>query len=47
MMFVKGFNNPQDAVNQLCQTNPQFRKFLEDNKGLSNEQIAQKYGIKF
>lgn len=37
--------NPEAIYNQLYQTNPQFKRFIDENQGLTNEQIAQKYGI--
>ncbi len=40
---VKG--NPQGVFDNLMQTNPQFRKFINDNQGKSVEQIAQNYGV--
>ncbi len=40
---VKG--NPEGVFNEMMQTNPQFRKFISDNRGKSVEQIAQSYGV--
>ena len=37
--------NPASAYDQLMRTNPQFRQFVQDNKGKSPEQIAQEHGI--
>lgn len=37
--------NPDAIVQQMMQNNPQFRKFMEDNKGKSPEQIASEHGI--
>ena len=39
--------NPDEFYNQLMQDNPQFKKFVEDNKGKSPEQIARENGIDF
>ena len=39
--------NPQDVMQAMLKNNPQFSKFVNENKGLSPEQIAQKYGIDF
>jgi len=36
---------PQDIYNRLLQTNPQFKKFVEDNKDKTPEQIAQENGV--
>lgn len=40
---IKG--NPEALFNQLYQNNPRFKEFIDTNRGLSVEQIAQKYGI--
>jgi len=40
---VKG--NPQGMFNNMMQTNPQFRKFINDTRGKSVDQIAQEYGV--
>lgn len=37
--------NPQAMFNQMLNTNPQFAKFVNENKGLSPEQIARNYGV--
>lgn len=37
--------NPNIAMNQMMNNNPQFRQFVNDNRGLSVNQIAQKYGV--
>lgn len=37
--------NPEFIYNQLYNSNPEFKNFIDENKGLTNEQIAQKYGI--
>lgn len=37
--------NPQDVYNYMLQNNPQFKKFIEDNKGKSLEDIALAYDI--
>jgi LysM repeat protein len=41
---LKG-QNPEAVANTLMQTNPQFKSFVEANKGKSVEQIAQENGI--
>lgn len=38
-------NNPQAFAENLMRSNPQFRQFVEVNKGKSVEQIAQENGI--
>ena len=37
--------NPNEVFNQMMQTNPQFKSFVEQNKGKSIEQIAQENNI--
>ena len=37
--------NPNVIFNQMMRTNPQFAKFVNDNKGKTPEQIANDYGI--
>ena len=39
--------NPQDVMQMMLKNDPRFSKFVNDNKGLSPEKIAQKYGINF
>lgn len=39
--------NPQDVMQMMLKNDPRFSKFVNENKGLSPEQIAQKYGINF
>lgn len=37
--------NPNEVFNQMMQTNPQFKSFVEQNKGKSVEQIAKEHNI--
>ena len=37
--------NPDEYYTQLMQSNPQFRQFMEQNKGKTPEQIANENGI--
>lgn len=37
--------NPSAAMDFLMQKNPQFRQFVEQNRGKTPEQIAQEHGI--
>ena len=37
--------NPNEIFNQLLQNNPQFRKFVDENKNKSIEQIAKEHNI--
>lgn len=42
--FISGLN-PDLVMKQMMNNNPQFKAFVEQNKGLSANQIAQKYNI--
>ena len=37
--------NPEQIASQMMQNNPQFRQFVEANKGKSPQQVAQENGI--
>lgn len=37
--------NVDSVFNQMMQSNPNFRQFVNENQGMSAEQIATKYGI--
>ena len=37
--------NPDEYFNELMQKNPQFRQFVESNRGKTPEQIASENGI--
>ena len=37
--------NPEQIARQMMQNNPQFRQFVEANKGKTPEQVAQEYGV--
>lgn len=37
--------DPDAVAMQLAQKNPQFAKFVQENKGKSPQQIAQEYGL--
>lgn len=37
--------NPQQMAANLMQNNPQFRAFVESNKGKTPEQVAQEHGV--
>lgn len=39
--------NPRDVMQMMLQRDPRFSQFVNENKGLTPEQIAQKYGIDF
>ena len=38
-------NDPNVMFSQLMASNPQFAQLVNENRGLSPEQVAQKYGI--
>lgn len=37
--------NPEQIAKSLMQQNPQFRAFVEANKGKSPEQVAREHGV--
>lgn len=37
--------NPTEVYNEMYQSDPEFRKFVEDNKGKTADQIAKEHGI--
>lgn len=37
--------NPEQIAMNLMQQNPQFKAFIDANKGRSPEQVAKQYGI--
>lgn len=39
--------NPEQIAQSLMQQNPQFRQFVEANRGKSPEQVARENGIDF
>lgn len=43
--ILSAIKNPEELYKQMYENNPEFKKFIDDNKGLSVEQIAEKYGI--
>lgn len=45
--FLNAINNPQAMFNNMMQSNPKFRDFVNQNQGRTPEQIAQAYGIDF
>ena len=40
-------NNPNNMFSNMLNSNPQFRQFIEENKGKSPEQIAKEHGIDY
>lgn len=44
MQMLKS-GNPELIAQQMMQSNPQFRQFVEANKGKSPEQVAKENGI--
>lgn len=39
--------NPDDLYNNMIQNNPQFKSFVDANKGKTPEQIASENGLDF
>lgn len=46
MQMLKG-KNPEQVAQALMQQNPQFRAFVEANKGKTPEQVARENGVDF
>lgn len=44
MQMLRG-KNPQQIAMNMMQQNPQFRQFVEANKGKTPEQVAREHGI--
>ena len=44
MQMLKS-GNPEQIAQQMMQSNPQFRKFVEANKDKTPEQVARENGI--
>lgn len=38
-------SNPNQIAEKLMQSNPQFKRFVEANKGKTPEQVASEHGI--
>ena len=45
LMKMLRTGNPEQIAQQMMQINPQFRQFMEANKGKTPEQVAQEHGI--
>ena len=45
LMKMLRSGNPEQIAQQMMQSNPQFRQFVEANKGKTPEQVAQEHGI--
>lgn len=37
--------NPEQVAREMMKNNPQFRQFIEKNKGKTPEQVAKEHGI--
>lgn len=37
--------NPEQIAQQMMQSNPQFKAFVESNRGKTPEQVAQEHGM--
>lgn len=47
LMKMLQSGNPEQIAQQMMQQNPQFRQFVEANKGKTPEQVARENGIDF
>lgn len=45
LMKMLRSGNPEQIAQQMMQSNPQFRQFIEANKGKTPEQVAREYGV--
>ena len=47
MQIIKQLRNgnPEQIAHQMMNNNPNFRKFVDDNKGKTPEQVAKEHGI--
>lgn len=45
VMRILKSGNPEQIAQQMMQSNPQFRQFMEQNKGKTPEQVAKENGI--
>lgn len=45
LMKMLRTGNPEQIAQQMMQSNPQFRQFVEANKGKTPEQVAREHGI--
>lgn len=44
MQMLKS-GNPEQIAQQMMQSNPRFKQFMEQNKGKTPEQVAKENGI--
>ncbi|MBS5279983.1 MAG: hypothetical protein KHY27_00170 [Butyricicoccus pullicaecorum] len=44
MQMLRG-GNPEQIAQQMMQSNPRFKQFMEQNKGKTPEQVAKENGI--
>lgn len=45
MQIFNNVNDPETLYKQMYENNPEFKKFVEETKGMSIEDIAKKYNI--
>lgn len=45
LMKMLQSGNPEQIAQQMMQQNPQFRQFVEANRGKTPEQVAREHGI--
>lgn len=44
MQMLRG-GNPEQIAQQMMQSNPRFKQFIEQNKGKTPEQVAREHGF--
>lgn len=45
MLRMMKNGNPEQIAQNLMQSNPQFRAFVEANRGKTPQQVAQEHGV--
>lgn len=45
MQIINNINDPEALYKQMYESNPEFKKFIDDTKGMSVEDIAKKYNV--
>ena len=45
IMNILGAKNPDELFDNMINTNPRFKRFVEENKGRTPEEIAKAYGL--
>lgn len=45
VMQILKSGNPEQIAQQMMQSNPRFKQFIEQNKGKTPEQVAREHGF--